>query len=117
MILSAANHSTAMKENSNSKNSSSIRISLLEGNNISGSMQEHYRLMMIKDDVVDVQFFLNPEFTRANPLDLTKALQGTKPVIDCGRGKPSTTCLPDPQNSKISENCRGLLYLPRNRAC
>lgn len=38
-------------------------------------------------------------------------------AVDCGRGRSYTSCLPDPQSSKIRERCSRGTYVNRNRGC
>ncbi|KAL5805760.1 hypothetical protein ACOSQ3_028660 [Xanthoceras sorbifolium] len=105
ILVFNANRSSSSSVKSNNSNSGSSSFQCSGGSSI------HDCLIA---DHESLEFFLGSEFA-TNTLDVRKALVGGHPIVDCGRGNSHTSCLPNPQASKVGEHCTGLY--PPNRVC
>lgn len=106
MILFNANQSTASvwpkRCNSSSTSTSTFQY-------CNGSMQD---CPIAEDENVVFLFDLEIELS----FQIEACFIPIRPAVNCGRGRSYTSCLPDPQNSKIIERC-SRLYINRNRGC
>ncbi|KAJ0099699.1 hypothetical protein Patl1_21687 [Pistacia atlantica] len=104
MILSNANQSRASSLPKSNSTSTTFQ-------DCNGSVQD----CLIADEE-NVEFLFDSEIVTPS-IDIGASSQAFRPVVDCGRGKSYTPCVPDPQNSKILERCYDKLYVTRNRGC
>ncbi|KAJ0043747.1 hypothetical protein Pint_19003 [Pistacia integerrima] len=96
MILSNANQSRASSLPKSNSTSTTFQ-------DCNGSVQD----CLIADD----------ENVVTPSINIGASSQASRPVVDCGRGKSYTPCVPDPHKSKILERCYHKLYVTRNRGC
>ncbi|KAJ0100565.1 hypothetical protein Patl1_21673 [Pistacia atlantica] len=71
---------------------------------------------LVADDE-DVEFLFDSEAAKAQSFDIGKTAQKGV-AVNCGKGKPYSSCLPDPHAAKIQEHCYDLQHHPTyNPAC
>ncbi|KAK2639488.1 hypothetical protein Ddye_027283 [Dipteronia dyeriana] len=67
-------------------------------------------------DHQSLEFLLGSEADKKQTFDISKALNGGKPIVDCGRGK-NYKCSPGPHGAKVDEHCTDTLRQPKPQLC
>ncbi|TXG65335.1 hypothetical protein EZV62_006610 [Acer yangbiense] len=75
-------------------------------NNIAGSDCSSIHDCLIADDQ-SLEFLLGSEVDPKPHFVINKALNGSKPIVNCGRNTPHATCLPGSNNATKDEHCFG----------
>ncbi|KAK2639419.1 hypothetical protein Ddye_027214 [Dipteronia dyeriana] len=90
--------------NANPSTATSLVPKMSSNDSASGSGCSSIHDCLIADHQ-SLEFLLGSEADKKQTFDISKALNGGKPIVDCGRGKNYKNCLPTSHATVIGEIC------------